>query len=86
MTTGIWLSFAKNDKNFMSTDLGFVLVKNGSREFLCQIGQLTKINELIFWLMRILGGCVVLGMSCQLGEGRANWFVRTEGGKRYTDK
>ena len=48
MMTGLWLSLAKNNKIFMSTELGFVLVKNGSREFLCLTDQITKINELIF--------------------------------------
>ena len=46
----------------MSTDLGFFLVKNGSREFLCLTGQITKINELILWLTQILG--VVWYLEC----------------------
>ena len=32
------LSLAKNNEIFMSTDLGFILVKNGEREFLCLTG------------------------------------------------
>ena len=44
-----------NNKNFISTDLGFILVKKGLREFLCLTGQITKIDELIFWPMQILG-------------------------------
>ena len=54
--TSLWLSLAKNnDKIFMSTDLGFIFVQNGMREFLCLTGQITKINELILWPMQILG-------------------------------
>ena len=61
--TGLWLLLAKkDDKIFMSTDLGFVLVKNGSREFLCLTGQITKINEMILWLMQIQG--VVWYLEC----------------------
>ena len=44
MTIGLWLSLAKNnDKIFMSSDLGFVLVKNGSRESLCLTGQFQRL-------------------------------------------
>ena len=68
MMTGLWLTLTKNnDKIFMSTDLGFILVKNGSREFLCLTGQITKINELILWPTQILG--VVWYLEW---EGRAN--------------
>ena len=49
----------------MCTDLGFVLVKNGLREFLCLTGQITKINELIFWPTQILG--VVWYLECPAG-------------------
>ena len=56
MRTGLWLSRAKNNDNiFMSADLGFVLVKNSSREFFCLNGQITTINELILWPMLIWG-------------------------------
>ena len=69
MMTGLWLSLAKNnDKIFMSTELGFLLVKNGLREFLCLTGQITKINELILWPWQILG--VVWYLKCPAGYGR----------------
>ena len=66
MTTGLRLSLAKNnDKILMSTDLGFVLVKNGSKEFLCLTSQIRKINELRkFW-----GLCGT--WNCPAGYGRA---------------
>ena len=70
MTTGLWLSLAKNnDKMFMSTNLGLVLVKDGSREFSCLPVQITKINELILWPAQILA--VVWYKECPAGYGKA---------------
>ena len=77
MTTGLWLSLDKNnDKIFMSTDLGFVLVKNGEREFLCLTGQITKINELILWPTQILE--VVCYLECPVGYERAKQIDSSE--------
>ena len=77
MMTGLWLLLAKNnDKTFMPTDLGFILVKNGSREFLCLTGQITKINELIFWPMQILG--VVWYLESPAIYGRVQCIELTE--------
>ena len=77
MTTGLWLSLAKNnDRIFMSTDLSFVLVKNGSREFVCLTGQITKINELILWPTKILG--VVWYLKCPADYGKAERIDSSE--------
>ena len=76
MTTGLSLSLAKNNKIFMPTDLGFISVKNGSREFLCLTGQVKKINELILWPMQILG--VVWYLKCPAGYERAEQIDSSE--------
>ena len=68
MTTGLWLSLTKNNDKIMSTDLGFNLVKNGLREFLCRTGQITKINENLL-AYEIQG--VVWYLKCSGGYGRA---------------
>ena len=69
LMTCLWLSLAKNNKIFMPTELGFILVKNSLREFLCQTGQI-KINELILWPKQILR--VVWYLECLAS------YVRTE--------
>ena len=60
----------------ISIDLSFVFVKNGSREFLCLTGQITKINELIFWPTQILG--VVWCLKCPASYGRAERIDSSE--------
>ena len=76
MTTGLWLSLAKNYKIFISAGLGFVLVKNGLREFLCLTDQITKINELISWSMQILG--VLWYLECPASYERAEQIDSSE--------
>ena len=53
-----------------------IWVKNGSSEFLCLTGQITKINELIFWPIQILG--VVWYLECSTGYRRAERIDSSE--------